>query len=205
MRHSGRVGLLALALASTTGVGLLAAIETWRRVPLLDRLVLDRSRPYVHQSVVIRRLFNPLAVWRGRDTVLVVRGRRSGRQRCVPMDPPFEYQGQRYLVSPLGDTHWARNVRAAGEAELRLEGRTEHIRVFELQGPKHDVIVSAYAAAITCGCRHYMAKLPDSADHPAFRIESHGAIDAPAAVDPSRSGSDRAQPVGVDSVSEVAR
>ena len=50
------------------------------------------------------------------------------------MDPPFEHQGERYLVSPLGDTHWARNLRASGEAELRLDGKRERIRVIELEG-----------------------------------------------------------------------
>lgn len=170
-----------MAIVTVTGVVLLAAIMAWRRVPLLDRLVLDRPRPYVHQSIVIRRLFNPIAVWLGRDTVLTIRGRRSGEPRHVPMDPPFEHAGQRYLVSPLGDTHWARNLRAAGEAELRIDGHVEHIRVVELEGDERDAIVSTYAATITCGCRHYMAKLPDPADHPAFRIEPHDTVDALAA------------------------
>ncbi|MGD8684895.1 MAG: nitroreductase/quinone reductase family protein [Chloroflexota bacterium] len=170
-----------LVIATVAGVGLLAVVMAWRRVPLLDRLVLDRSRPYVHQSVVIRRLFNPIAVRRGRDTVLTVRGRRSGEPRHVPMDPPFVHEGRRYLVSPLGDTHWARNLRAAGEAELRIDGRTEHIRVVELEGAERDALVSTYAATITCGCRHYMAKLPNPADHPTFRIEPFEMVDALAA------------------------
>ena len=166
-----RVSLRTIVLATVAVVVLLGAILAWRRVPLRDRLVVDRSRPYVHQSVVIRRVFNPLSVWLGSDTVLTVRGRRSGKPRHVPMDPPFEYEGRRYLVSPLGDTHWARNLRAAGEAELRIEGRRERIRVIELEGTERDALVSAYAAAITCYCRNYMAKLPNPADHPAFRIE----------------------------------
>lgn len=176
-----RVRLRTVVLATAAGVVLLGAILAWRWGPLLDRLVLDRSRPYVHQSVIIRRLFNPLSVWLGSDTVLTVRGRRSGEPRHVPMDPPFEHEGQRYLVSPLGDTHWARNLRAAGEAELRIEGRRERIRVVELEGAERDALVSAYAAAITCGCRHYMAKLPNPADHPAFRIEPLAAVRALAA------------------------
>ena len=176
-----RTSRRSMAIVTTVGVLLLGAIMTWRRVPLLDRLVLDRSRPYVHQSVIIRRLVNPLSVWLGSDTVLVVRGRRSGKQRFVPMDPPFEHEGQRYLISPLGDTHWARNLRAAGEAELRVEDRRERIRVIELQGAERDAIVSTYAATITCYCRNYMAKLPNPADHPAFRIESLEAFDTLAA------------------------
>ena len=52
------------------------------------------------------------------------------------MDPPFEHEGQRYLVSPSGDTYWARNLRAAGEAELRHDGRVEHIGAVELEGDR---------------------------------------------------------------------
>jgi hypothetical protein len=87
------------------------------------------------------------------------------------MDPPFEWNGTRYLVSPRGETHWARNLRASGEADLRTHGRLEHIRVVELQGPQRDEVVRTYASTITCDCRRSMALLPDPADHPVFRLE----------------------------------
>ena len=170
-----------MVVAIASGVVLLSAIVAWRRVVLRDRLVLDRSRPYIHQSVVIRRLMNPINVTLDRKTVLVVRGRRSGKPRRVPMDPPFEHEGRRYLVSPNGDTNWARNLRAAGEAELRLDGHQKRIRALELEGPERDAIVTAYAAGLTCHCRVAMAKLPHPADHPAFRIEPLETVNAPAA------------------------
>ena len=53
--------------------------------------------------------------------------------------------------------------------------------MIELKGADRDTIVSAYAARITCGCRHYMAMLPNPADHPAFRIEPLEAVDTLAA------------------------
>lgn len=126
---------------------------------------------YIHQHVIIRRVLNPLAVRIGWHTVLFVRGRRSGKRLGVPMDPPFGWHGTRYLVSPLGETHWARNLRVAGEGELRIRGRGERFRATELHGAERDEIVTAYANTITCGCREYLAKLPDPADHPVFRIE----------------------------------
>lgn len=171
MRGVLRSGPRTMAAVVAAGVGLLSAVVVWRRVDVLDRLVADRPRPYIHQTFVIRRLLNPIAVLLGSDTVLFVRGRRSGKVRSVPMDPPFEYEGRRYLVSPLGDTHWARNLRAAGGGELRIDRHREPFRAIELEGAERDAIVTAYATSITCGCRHYMAKLPDPADHPAFRIE----------------------------------
>lgn len=84
----------------------------------------------------------------------------------MPMDPPFAWNGTRYLVSPRGETHWARNLRAAGEADLRSRGRREHIRVVEVDGEERDAVVTAYANTITCHCLTHMNQMPDPADHP---------------------------------------
>jgi hypothetical protein len=131
----------------------------------------SRTRPYVRPSAFLNKVLNPITVALGRQTVLVVRGRKSGKVLKVPMDPPFEWNGTRYLVSPRGETHWARNLRAAGEADLRAGRGLEHVRVVELQGAERDAVVSTYASTITCNCRRSMELLPDPADHPVFRIE----------------------------------
>jgi deazaflavin-dependent oxidoreductase (nitroreductase family) len=181
---------IAFVVALVAGLALLAAVAAARRVEFRDRLVLDRSRPYIHRSTILRRIVSPLVLFlvsRGRTprgraiAVLVVSGRRSGKPRRVPMDPPFEHEGRRYLVSPSGDTYWARNLRAAGEAELRLNGRVERIRAVEIAGPEREAIVTAYAAGLTCDCRIGMAKLPDPADHPTFLTEPLEAEGAPGA------------------------
>ena len=56
---------------------------------------------------------------------LEVRGRKSGRVISFPV-VLVGYQGERYLVSMLGnDANWVRNVRAAsGHAVVRRRGRT---------------------------------------------------------------------------------
>lgn len=131
----------------------------------------SRPQAYIHHSALIRRIFNPLSVRGGTDAVLFVRGRTSGKRLAVPMDPPFEWEGVRYLVSPMGNSHWARNLRAAGQGELRIGGRLEQFRAVELQGAERDAIVTAYAATITCACRLYLRRLPHPADHPVFRID----------------------------------
>lgn len=129
------------------------------------------ERHFVHHGALLRRVLNPISVALGSDAVLFVRGRTSGKRLAVPMDPPFEWEGVRYLISPLGETHWARNVRAAGEGEIRVRGRTNRFRAVELAGAEHDRILAAYARTITCGCQMYLKKLPDPADHPVFRLE----------------------------------
>ncbi|MEU4240694.1 nitroreductase/quinone reductase family protein [Actinoplanes sp. NPDC026619] len=71
-------------------------------------------------------MFNSVAKWltaRGVSVlgsrVLAVRGRQSGAVRTTVVNL-FSYQGERYLLAPRGTTQWVRNLRAAGEGELRL-------------------------------------------------------------------------------------
>ncbi|QLQ40480.2 nitroreductase/quinone reductase family protein [Micromonospora robiginosa] len=63
---------------------------------------------------------------------LEVRGRRSGRTVALPL-VVADHEGERYLVSMLGDrVNWVANVRAAdGRAVLRHRGR-EAVRLVEV-------------------------------------------------------------------------
>src|SRR5499427_7670593 len=63
--------------------------------------------------------------------VLAVRGRKSGEWRTTPVNLLTD-EGQQYLVAPRGVTQWVRNIRASGEAELRVGRRREQIRVAEV-------------------------------------------------------------------------
>jgi deazaflavin-dependent oxidoreductase (nitroreductase family) len=63
--------------------------------------------------------------------VLYVRGRKSGEWRSTPVNP-LSLGGQRYLVSPRGQTQWVRNMRAAGGGELRVGRRVERFTATEL-------------------------------------------------------------------------
>ena len=80
----------------------------------------------------------------GGAQLLEVRGRVSGRVRSTPVNP-LEIEGQRYLVSPRGETQWVRNFRAAGEAALRVGGRREPIvLVRELADEEKPPVLRAY-------------------------------------------------------------
>ena len=63
--------------------------------------------------------------------VLAVRGRKSGEWRTTPVNP-LTIDGQRYLISPRGNTQWVRNMRAAGGGELRIGRRVEKFTATEL-------------------------------------------------------------------------
>ena len=56
---------------------------------------------------------------------LAVRGRKSGEMRTNPVNP-FELDGKTYLLAPRGNTQWVRNMRAAGEGELRSGRKVRH-------------------------------------------------------------------------------
>jgi deazaflavin-dependent oxidoreductase (nitroreductase family) len=62
---------------------------------------------------------------------LAVRGRRSGEWRTVPVNL-LTLDGERYLVAPRGHAQWVRNLRAAGEGELRLGRRVERFTAVEV-------------------------------------------------------------------------
>ena len=67
----------------------------------------------------------------GGSRVLEVHGRKSGEWRRTPVNP-LEFDGDRYIVAPRGETQWVRNLRARGEARLRKGRRTEEFTATEL-------------------------------------------------------------------------
>jgi deazaflavin-dependent oxidoreductase (nitroreductase family) len=86
------------------------------RPPLVVRLA---------DSIVRRLLKRGLPV--GPNTLLTVRGRTSGEPRSVGI-AVVEIGGRRWIVGAYGDVHWVRNLRAAGEGELLIDGRTRHFQ-----------------------------------------------------------------------------
>src|SRR5690349_8886221 len=104
--------------------------------------------PYVQPGFVMAHLINPIVARLGGTVVLTVRGRRSGKAITVPLGRPFALDGVQYLVSGAGVTHWARNLRASGQGDLRLHGKSEPIHATEIgPGAEHDRIVAAYRVA----------------------------------------------------------
>jgi deazaflavin-dependent oxidoreductase (nitroreductase family) len=114
--------------------------------------------------------------------LLTVAGRKSGKPMTTPVNP-MTFEGAEYLVAPRGDTHWTRNLRAAGAAELRVGGKKRPIRVAaELPDPEKPPVLLAYLerwGGVTKG--HFGIPWPDPSEAditrvcartPMFRIES---------------------------------
>lgn len=90
------------------------------RAPIFVRLV----------DPVVRRLLG-MGVPMGPNTLLTVRGRKSGEQRSAGV-ALVEIGERKWVISAYGETHWVRNLRAAREAEIRVRGRDEPVRAVEL-------------------------------------------------------------------------
>ncbi|HET9410431.1 MAG TPA: nitroreductase family deazaflavin-dependent oxidoreductase [Candidatus Dormibacteraeota bacterium] len=82
--------------------------------------------------------FNPLALRllrRGRlmgpNTLLTVRGRKSGEMRTTPV-ALVELEGRRWIIGTFGETNWVRNLRAASEGIIAVGDRRETVRAREL-------------------------------------------------------------------------
>lgn len=100
-----------------------------------------------------RRVMNPLVAGLTRlgvplagSAVLGVRGRTSGEIRTTPVNP-LTLDGRRYLVAARGETQWVRNLRVAGEAELRVGRRAETVRAVELADAEKVPVLRAYLRA----------------------------------------------------------
>jgi deazaflavin-dependent oxidoreductase (nitroreductase family) len=75
--------------------------------------------------------------------VLEVRGRKSGQPRRTPVNL-LDYEGERYLVAPRGDTQWARNLRVSGEGRLLSRGRAKRFTAVEVSDEQKPPILRAY-------------------------------------------------------------
>ena len=79
-----------------------------------------------------------------KSVMLEVKGRRSGEPRSVPVNW-VEHDGNRYLVSPRGESEWVRNVRAdGGRAVLRRGGTAESVRLEEIPVEGRAAIIKQY-------------------------------------------------------------
>jgi deazaflavin-dependent oxidoreductase (nitroreductase family) len=113
--------------------------------------------------------------------VLRIRGRTSGEWRSTPVNL-LTSNGDRYLVSPRGETQWVRNLRAAdGEGELVLGKKVEPFHAVEVPDDDKVDILRAYLKRWKFEVGQFFEGVnADSSpeamrgiapEHPVFRIE----------------------------------
>ncbi|WP_068187548.1 nitroreductase family deazaflavin-dependent oxidoreductase [Mycobacterium sp. UM_CSW] len=95
---------------------------------------------------------------------LHVRGRKSGKPRVVVINL-LTIDGVDYLVSPRGNTQWARNVRAAGVVEVGPRWRRRRARVSEVADAAKPEVLRRYLGRWYWQVKDYVGGLtPDSTD-----------------------------------------
>ena len=119
--------------------GFLTKAERWLypggRPNGLARL-LNRGWAIVHGTGLLPR----------RYVTLEVPGRRTGRMLSFPL-VMTDYEGERYLVSMLGErSNWLRNVRVAGGRAVLRHGRREAVRLQEVDPAARPPILRRYLA-----------------------------------------------------------
>jgi len=109
-----------------------------------------RRRATYNPGWFTRTVFNPTVAWLTRagfsvwgSRELRVRGRTSGEWRTTPVNL-LGHDGERYLVAPRGHTQWVKNLRVAGEGELRVGHHTEAFRAEEVADDDKVEILRAY-------------------------------------------------------------
>ena len=134
---------------------------------------MSKAAPYRKSGFFNNKVISPLLTTLRLAPSLTIRGRASGRKYTMPI-LPLEYEGRRYLVAPRGNTHWARNLRAVGEGELRLGGRRIPFKATEIPVSQRAPLVAAYVQQYGKKYGGFVAKefelMPDPADHPVFLL-----------------------------------
>jgi deazaflavin-dependent oxidoreductase (nitroreductase family) len=105
---------------------------------------------YKAPGAITRKIVNPFVGWlvkRGVTAkgaaVLSVRGRTSGEWRATPVNP-LTFGGERFLVAPRGETHWVRNLRAAGSGRIQRGKQVEEFAAVELEDAAKPAVLRAY-------------------------------------------------------------
>jgi len=75
--------------------------------------------------------------------VLTVAGRKTGEPRSTPVNL-LTIDGVSYLVAARGETQWVRNLRVAGQGQLRVGRRDETFTYRELADDEKPAILRAY-------------------------------------------------------------
>jgi hypothetical protein len=89
---------------------------------------------------------NSAGIWPQRFVTLEVHGRRSGRLVKFPL-VMADYEGERYLVSMLGnEANWVHNIHAAGGEAVLRHGRREVVCLEEVQVLDRAPILRRYLA-----------------------------------------------------------
>jgi deazaflavin-dependent oxidoreductase (nitroreductase family) len=140
-----------------------------------------RAPAFVRASNPLTRRLLRLGLPMGPNVLLTVRGRVSGLPRSAPV-AIAEFGGRRWIIAAYGDVAWVRNLRAAGEGEIRQGRRSEPIRAAELSPADafafYRETLPAFVRSLPWFGRRFVGLLfrlagPEVLDDPAAAAEGH--------------------------------
>ncbi|MBJ7341783.1 nitroreductase/quinone reductase family protein [Mycolicibacterium sp.] len=95
---------------------------------------------------------------------LRVRGRKTGKLRGVVINL-MTVDGRDFVVSPRGNTQWARNARAAGEVEMGPRWRHRAVQISEVADDAKPALLKLYLERWYWEVKGHVGGLtPDSTD-----------------------------------------
>ncbi|MBS1694120.1 MAG: nitroreductase family deazaflavin-dependent oxidoreductase [Actinobacteria bacterium] len=117
------------------------------------------------------RIGNQVVLWLAEAGISIagtralrVRGRTSGKLRGVVINL-LTVDGTDYVVSPRGNTQWARNARAAGYVEMGPRWRSRRMRVLEVADDAKPELLKRYLDRWYWEVKNHMGGLtPTSTD-----------------------------------------
>ena len=81
-----------------------------------------------------------------RMALLTIRGRKTGRERTVPMGV-FDRDGRKYIVAAFGEVNWVLNLRASGAATLTQGKRKATYAAEQVHGEEAALVLRDCLAA----------------------------------------------------------
>ncbi len=139
-----------------------------------------------YQVTGVVRFFNRIGAFMIRrnmeprhNYLLTVRGRKTGNSYSIPVSL-IEREGKRWLVSPYGQVNWVKNARAVGEVMLSRGGKTETLKIQELDAMPSAPILKEYVKLVSFVRPYIDAQLDspleafeaEAAQHPVFLLEA---------------------------------
>jgi len=132
-------------------------------------------------------VFNPVArrllrggIPLGPNTLLTVRGRKSGQPRTTGV-ALVEAEGRRWVVGTFGEVQWTQNLRAAGEGTLTRGRHQEPVEAVELDPEEAPAffkdVLGPYVSRIPFGLGKWMLGsilgAPDILEDPVAAARRH--------------------------------
>ncbi len=111
---------------------------------------MTEQEPEFREPSALERLFNKafgllvgLGLGLPHNYLLEVRGRKTGRLHCTPVNV-LDLGGRQFLVAGRGRTQWVRNLEAAGEVTLKKGRNSQVFRVRVVRDAEKLEVLSAY-------------------------------------------------------------